>query len=138
MRLIITMPGQKLQDLRAYGQARAEITPDSSVITKERDWIEGDTLTALFEQNVSRAQASQPPMRSLIAVGRARTFYQSSSENSTCPDPTLSYVTGKHIEVIFRTGEMNEVQVVGGVRGLNATPCKTPTDSIPPRRGGSR
>jgi lipopolysaccharide export system protein LptA len=134
-RLVITMPGQKLQDLRAYGQARAETTPDSTVITKERDWIEGDTLTALFEQNVAQKESSQPPMRSLVSRGNARSFYQSKAEIRNCTEPTLSYVTGRNIDVIFKTGIVSEVQVTGSVRGLNANPCKTATDSVPPRRG---
>lgn len=138
-RLVITMPGQKLQDLRAYGNARAETTPqDSAITTKEPDWIEGDTLTALFEQNVPQRESSQPPMRSLVAFGNARSFFQQKSGDPGCTEPMLSYVVGRQIDVAFRDGIVEDVQVTDNVRGLNARPCKTRTDSLPPRRGGAR
>jgi lipopolysaccharide export system protein LptA len=137
-RLVIAMPGQKIQDLRAYGDARAETTPDSTVVTTERDWIEGDTLTALFDQTANQRETSQPPMRSLIAQGAARSFYQQRTSKQGCNEPTLNYVTGRRIEVRFVTGRVNEVEVTSNVRGMTATPCTTVTDSVPPRRGNSR
>lgn len=136
-RILIAMPGGKIQDLRAFGRARAEMRADSTIAAKERDWIEGDSLTALFES--SAAQGQKPNMRQLLARGNAKSYYQSATQDKSCKAATENYVTGTRIQVEFKTGLVNDVRVNGNVRGTTAKPCpKVAVDSVPPRRRNSQ
>jgi hypothetical protein len=137
-RIDLMMPGQQLERLVAVGRARVETRPDSTVRSAERDWLEGDTVIAEFDTTARTDTARQPPLRSLLARGGARSYYQVAAQNPADSLPSINYVTGERIVVAFRTGEVREVSVFGGVRGLSLEPVRGDTTRAtrrPPRSG---
>jgi hypothetical protein len=141
-RIDISMPGQRIRELVATGQARAETKPDSLVRSTERDWIEGDTLHAFFEQTAARDTSKQPPLHELKSRGNAKSFYQVPPKEKTDTVPTVNYVSGDRIDVAFKSGEVSDVRVSGNVRGLNLAPVSKDSTAVKkpatPPKGGQR
>ncbi|MGH7663164.1 MAG: hypothetical protein ACRENI_02535 [Gemmatimonadaceae bacterium] len=160
--LHIVMPGQRLQEVRALGNAFAQGMPDSTVVrSTQRDWLRGDTIIALFDTtdtvdstgiaNVAPDSAGnddegQPKIRQLVATGSARSFQQlpatGSDAGSDIPpaQPAINYVRGREITVAFRDQEVATVTVVDGATGVYmepvpvvvAPPAATPAPENPP------
>jgi hypothetical protein len=130
----LRLPGQRLQELMAIGRARAETPADTSIVTKEPDWIEGDTVRALFDSTVTVDSTSQPPLLSLEARGSARSFYQLAPRDQRETLPSINYVTGRRIDVAFLKGEVNLVHVTDQARGIFLEPTKRtrPPPTVPP------
>jgi len=123
----------------AIGRARAETPADTSIATKEPDWIEGDTVRALFDSTVTVDSTSQPPLLSLEARGSARSFYQLAPRDPRETLPSINYVTGRRIDVAFLNGEVNLVHVTDQARGIFLEPTKrTPPPPTVPPPGTSR
>lgn len=135
----LQLPGQRLQEMMAIGRARAVTPADTSIDTKESDWIEGDTVRALFDSTVKVDSASQPPLKSLEARGSARSFYQLAPRDARETLPSINYVTGRRIDVAFVNGEVNLVHVTDQARGIFLEPTKTsaPPPTVRPP-GGTR
>jgi hypothetical protein len=121
-RIDLSMPGQRLRTLFAVGRARAESRPDSSIRTNERDWIEGDTLTGGFEARTPGDTTQTPALKTLVAWGSTRSFYQVRSQIAGDTVPSLSYVTAQQIFMSFAAGEIELVSARGDVRGVYAEP----------------
>ncbi len=137
-RIDITMPGQKMHELTAIGAARAETKADSAIKSTERNWIEGDTLHALFEPRAPADSNKQPVIRTIFSIGNARSFYQLQPREQKDTLPTLNYVVGRRIDVAFLAGDVRNVHVTGEVRGINlqqGAPDTTSGKKPAPARG---
>lgn len=123
----LIMPGQRMRELFAFGRARADTRPDSSVHSAELDRLAGDTLVATFDLAVPVAADAQPPLRLLVARGNASAFFQMASRDIRDSLPTLNYAVGNRIEMAFLNNEVQKVDVVNQVRGINLSPVRSDT-----------
>ncbi|MEX2181158.1 MAG: hypothetical protein WD771_03905 [Gemmatimonadaceae bacterium] len=135
----ILMPGQRLDEVRALGVARAWSRVDTArVITGERDWIAGDTITARFETRIDSVSTDErTAMREVIASGSARAFYQLPVAGVARGTPNLSYNRGRLITVRFTDGEMSTVTVSERASGLYLEQAVVDTSAVrtpPPGR----
>ena len=133
------MPGQRLREVRAVGDALASSVADTAlVVTDERDWIRGDTIVALFDTTGAAAAvadtttSSQPAMREVVATGGARAFYQMSASDSAKALPNISYNRGRIIKVSFVEGAAERVDVIDRASGIYLEPVKTDTTARRP------
>jgi hypothetical protein len=133
------MPGQQIREVHAVGSAYAESAPDSTKIrSRERDWLRGDTILALFDTLAQRADTSgQPPIRSLVARGNAQSYYQLAPGDSSTTRPAISYNRGRVIAVDFANREVQSVTIRGKVSGIYLEPGAPRADATPARRAGS-
>jgi hypothetical protein len=137
-RIEILMPGQRMRDLIATGNARADTKPDSTIRSTEHDWILGDTLVATFDQTAGATKPNaQPPLRVLTARGNAKSLYQVAPRNKTDTVPSINYVAGRRIQIQFVKGATQDVRVDGQVTGVNLTPTAT-ADTTAGRGGRGR
>lgn len=137
--LSISMPGGQVRDLDAYGKARVETKADSLVHSKDRNWIEGDTVHATFEKPAAGDTTTQPPLHSLVSRVNARSYYQVPPKEHTDTAFAIDYVHGPRIDVAFVKGAVTDVHVTGGnVNGLHLDPVKdstkTPAKTAPARK----
>lgn len=131
-RIDLAMPGQQLRTLNAVGRARVSTKADSAIKTDERDWIEGDTVVATFDTLAAKDSTKQPPLRTLVARGSARSYYQVAGRDRPDSLGTINYVTGALINAQFADGAVRDVRVYGDVRGITLEPVR---DTVtPPRR----
>ncbi len=137
--LDIIMPGQRLREVRAVGDARASSRADTAlIITDEPDWISGDTIVALFDTTgaaaavADTAASGQPSMREVVATGAARAFYQLSASDSVKALPTISYNRGRIIKVSFVEGAAERVDVIDKASGIYLEPVPTDTTARRP------
>lgn len=132
--LDILMPGQRLREVRAIGNARATSSADTAkVVTDEPDWISGDTIIAQFDTVAVADSATQPRMREVLASGSARSLYQLAPSDGTRGAPNISYNRGRVIKVGFAEGEMDSVEVLDAASGLYLEPA--PVDTTAARVG---
>lgn len=132
------MPGQRVAEVRMVRDAYAESDPDTtSIRTKERDWIRGDTIIAFFDTTVVEAEAdSAPRIRELVARGKARSFYHVASMRGGPDRPSVNYVRGREIVVSFENDAVSDVVVHDAASGVyleasddpnHRPPAATPT-----------
>jgi hypothetical protein len=147
-------PAEVLERLVAVGRAHGESTArdslnnDSTPELVRRDWIDGDTIIAIFgrEESVPGAESgypqpstSGPPadsarseyrLEELIARVDARSLYRLSPADSTealAGDGTsvrlaVHYVTGREIRIGLDDGEIQVMEVVGPTQGFHLEP----------------
>jgi len=136
----VLMPGQVLREMHALRNAVAEGMPDSTkIISKERDWLRGDTIVARFDLAATADTSNRTRVRQIVATGVARrpasSHYQVAPGGVGKTDrPNLSYNTGRQITVDFRDGAVENILVSGQATGiyLEAVPDsvrRTPADS---------
>jgi lipopolysaccharide export system protein LptA len=139
----IIMPAQRLREVRAVGKALAESEPDSTKITStERDWLRGDTITALFDSIAAADTTSKPRLRELRAQVRASSFYQIAPDDTTSRCPKINYARGHEIRVAFDSQTVRRVTVSDSVNAdgvylecgaaARPTPGATPPPTAPP------
>jgi hypothetical protein len=141
------MPGQRIREVRALRNAYAESNPDSGVVSTQRDWMSGDTIVAHFDSLVGADTSSKSRIREIVAEGDARSFYQMKNSKGPQTEPTVNYVRGRTIDIIFETGKVATVTVTdkatgvliepaaastGEKPGASPTPTKPPTAAKPP------
>jgi len=99
----VMMPGQLLRELRALRRAEASSRTDSTkFVSKENDWLKGDTIVATFDSvRAAGDSTAKPEIKSILAVGSASSFYQVPSSQGAKAAPNLNYVRGKAITVAF-------------------------------------
>ena len=99
----VRMPGQLLRELYAVRKAYANSKTDSTkFVSKEDDWLKGDTIIARFDSVKTAADsAAKPQIKVIVANGDAASFYQVASTQGPKAAPNLNYVTGKAITVNF-------------------------------------
>ena len=127
--LDILMPRQRLREVHALRGALAESEPDSTKIrTKERDWIRGDTLFAVFDSVPPSDTTSKARIRRIIATGQAKSYHQVAANGGRTDRPAINYVRGRLITVRFDSAAVQTVQVDQHAVGVYLEP--TPVDTV--------
>jgi hypothetical protein len=125
------MPGQRIREVRALRNAYAESNPDSGVVSTQRDWMSGDTLVAHFDSLVAADTASKPRIREIVAEGNARSFYQMKNSKGPQTEPTVNYVIGRIIDIIFENAKVATVTVTDKATGVLIEPAAASTGEKP-------
>jgi hypothetical protein len=130
------MPGQRVREVRALRSAYAESNPDSGVISTQRDWMRGDTIVARFDTLAVADTASRARIREIVAEGNARSFYQMKNSRGTPTQPTVNYVRGRIIDILFEDRRVSTVTVTDKATGVliepaEASAAKPPTPATP-------
>jgi len=129
------MPGQRVREVRAVGQAHATSAPDSGFISTERDWLSGDTIVAHFDSVAAGDSTTRPQIAEIVAAGHARSFYQMKNSNGPSTQPTVNYVRGRIIEIDFANKRVATVTVTDQATGLLIEPA---TETEAPASSGVR
>ena len=128
--LAIDRPSQRLRELRTFGDGWIGTGIDS--VSGQRNWLAGDTVTAMFSPAdtgaADSAGRSDPMLTEMRARGQARAFHV--VENERRPErPSLNYVRGDAIVLTFRGPRGDEkretvvrVDVAGQVEGMQLEP----------------
>ncbi len=152
--LEVIAPEETLDEVWAIGNARGESmardslnTPDTPELIR-RDWLEGDTIVAIFvpadsAQGPEGAEADSASYRldRLVARVGARSLYRLAATDSTqAPDSTravdraaegeeageermaIHYVTGDEITIVMKEGEVERMEVAGDTHGIHMEP----------------
>ena len=125
------MPGQRIREVRALRNAYAESNPDSGVVSTQRDWMSGDTIVAHFDSLVGADTSSKPRIREIVAEGNARSFYQMKNSRGPQTEPTVNYVRGRLIDIIFENAKVATVTVTDKATGVLIEPAATSTGDKP-------
>ena len=113
------MPGQRLREVRAIGDAYANSDPDTArMISTERDWMRGDSVMAQFDSIAPGDTVSKPQAKKIVATGNASSFYQLAQNAKTKGPPNLNYVRGRVITVTFVNKTVDKVDVVDQASGV--------------------
>ena len=118
------MPGQRVREVRALRNAYAESTPDSGVISTQRDWMRGDTIIARFDTLPTGDTTGKPKIRQIVAEGHARSFYQMKSSKGPPNEPTINYVRGRVIDIAFEDRKVATVTVSEQAAGVLIEPAE--------------
>jgi hypothetical protein len=124
------MPGQRVKEVRALRKAYAESNPDSGIVSKQRDWMSGDSIIARFDSVPAGDTSSRPQVRQILALGNARSFYQMKNSKGPKAEPSVNYVVGKIIDIGFEERKVATVTVTDQAAGVMiepATETATPT-----------
>jgi hypothetical protein len=132
------MPGQRIREVRALRKAYAESNPDSGVVSTQRDWMRGDTIVAHFDSLVTADTSSKPKIREIVAEGNARSFYQMKNSKGPQTEPTVNYVSGRIIDIMFEEGKVATVTVIDKATGVLIEPAAAPTTGEKPGAAGSQ
>jgi hypothetical protein len=116
------MPDQRVREVRALRNAFAESDPDSGVVSSQRDWMRGDTIIARFDTLAAGDTASRPRIREIIAEGNARSFYQMKNSKGPQTQPTINYVRGRIIDILFENRRVATVTVTDKATGVLIEP----------------
>lgn len=120
--LAFDSPDQQLKEIRAFGKAWVGAEPDS--VTKERDWIAGDTVRAEFVQRDSSA-SERTAVKLIEARGAAAALYRMRQAGST--QLSITYNKGDYIRIAMRvagdTTAVDSVEVIGNVQGIHLQPA---------------
>ena len=108
-------PGQRLDELRGYGDAMATAARDS--LDGQPDWVAGDSLTARFDTTA----AGERILKDLEARGTARAYYRVYEADGTTL-AGINYSLGKHIVAAFGERGVQRVRVVGEGHGVYLEP----------------
>jgi hypothetical protein len=145
----VRAPGGDLDSVVATGRAHGVTSGRGSINSAETpefiqsDWIEGETITATFADNVDDSTAAEPGSASagegqsryrlelLVAQGAARSFYRSAPDSTgTQSGPLeLNYVRGEEIRLFMKDGEVDRMEV-DNAKGAYFQPT---VDPGPPR-----
>lgn len=128
----ILMPGQRVREVRAIGDAVAHGTPDSTrVRTTERDWLRGEAIVAYFDTTAAAAPVADTAARRvrierLVATGSASAFYHVTPQNPGATCPGINYARGREIVVRFAEGQARTVIVREQAVGMYLDPLPVP------------
>jgi hypothetical protein len=140
--LALDSPGQLLQEVRGYRKAWLGGTVDS--VTKDRDWMKGDTVIAHFTPSDSAGK--KRAVLSRIEARAAAQSYHLDPNGKAPRRPSINYARGDAIVVSMKNtpnGGVDRVDIHGKVDGiqLEATADSTasiPADSAAPARAPRR
>ena len=118
------MPGQRIREVRALRNAYAESNPDSGVVSTQRDWMSGDTIVARFDSLLAGDTVSKPKIRQIVAEGHARSYYQMKSSKGPPNEPTVNYVRGRNIQILFEDRKVATVTVRDQATGVLIEPAE--------------
>ncbi len=134
----VLAPGEVLDRIFAAGSARGVSSARDSLNVPtlpelaRTDWLEGDTIVALFSKPA--ADPDLPPdtatdeyrLEELVARGSAKSLYRllpsDSTSRSGVDAPAVHYVTGKVIRIVMADGEVERMEVDGPTRGWHLEP----------------
>jgi hypothetical protein len=122
------IPAQRLREVRALRNAYAESNPDSGVVSTQRDWMRGDTIIARFDTLVGTDTTTRPRVRQIVAQGNARSFYQLKNSKGPEAQPTVNYVRGRIIDILFENRQVNTVTVTDKATGVLIEPAPESAD----------
>jgi len=125
------MPDQRVREVRALRKAYAESNPDSGVVSRQRDWMSGDTIIARFDSIPPTDTTSKPRVRQIVALGNAKSFYQMKNSKGPSNEPTVNYVLGRVIEVNFEDRKVATVTVIDRATGVMIEPATQPAPAKP-------
>lgn len=120
--LALDSPGQQLREARAFAKAWLGAQVDS--VTKERDWLAGDTLIATFEARDSAGKTKSVLTR-LVARGSARSYHLDPDEKKPGGRPSINYARGDEIVITMKTDGSEKVDLVevrGNSDGVHLAP----------------
>jgi hypothetical protein len=131
--LAIDSPGQRLKEVRGFREAWLGGAVDT--LSKDRDWMRGDTIVAQFA-SVDSSGKSRAVLSRIEARKLAQSYHL--DPNSTTPRrPSISYSRGDVIVVTMRApalGGVDRVDIRGKVDGIQLEPASdslaTSTDSV--------
>jgi hypothetical protein len=122
--IALDSPDQQLKEARAFGKAWLGGQVDS--VTKERDWLTGDTVIATFEAHDS-AGSTKAVLTRLVARGSARSYHLDSNEKKKPGErPTINYARGNEIVITMKADgseTVDLVQVRGKADGAQLEPA---------------
>lgn len=124
--LDVTMPGQRIQLVRAIDNAFAEGRPDTTrfivLAPDTTDWLRGDTIIARFD-TLARDTTKNPSIRLLTASGHASSLYHLAPSDSTERRPAINHVTARIINIAFNdSSKVQTVTTVDSVSGVYLEP----------------
>ena len=125
------MPGQRMREVRALRNAYAESNPDSGVVSKQRDWMRGDTIVAYFDSLAAGDSSSKPKIREIVADGNASSFYQMKNSKGPATEPSINYVRGRIIDILFEDRKVATVTVTDKATGVLIEPAAASTGTTP-------
>jgi hypothetical protein len=125
----VRMPQQRVREVHAVRRAFAEGKADSTKFHADTtDWMRGDTIVAFFDSTTKQRDTTKsPPIRELLALGHARSYYNMPPQDTTQRRPALSYVTGKRIRVVFDSSQVSTVVVYEQTGGVYLEPSSDTT-----------
>jgi hypothetical protein len=169
------LPGQVLERVVAIGKAHGETVdtagqppaatgprarmakqprPAEPGITRDRDWVVGDTITGFFARKDSAVvaaartaaraagdTASNPAdeveLERVVARGAARSFYRVREEGEQIAErPGMNYLVAREIELTLEGGELDVADARGLQRGVYLDP--TPVGAAGAQPGAAR
>lgn len=149
--LDVSMPGQRVQLVRALNKAFAEGKPDTARFIVDKpdttDWLAGDTIVAHFDTVVAPAVAPKdtsrnPRIKQLVASGNASSLYHMAPNDSTERRAAMNYVTARIITIDFDSSKVATVATVDSVHGVFIEPRADTTqrraNAAPPASPGAR
>lgn len=146
----VIAPNQRLERMVAVGRARAVSTARDTLNNEDtpetllEDWIEGDTVRAVFAPVLSEAdlEDSEYALESLEARLNARSLYRLDPDSTQRADTTafrgrlpVNYTEADGILLYFDDGAVTEMEWVGLRRGIQLQPTRRP-DDVARRAGG--
>jgi lipopolysaccharide export system protein LptA len=134
--LDVIAPAEALDRIVAVGGARGESSARDSLnadVLPEvalHDWLEGDTVIAVFvpEEGPVAPDTAQRGYRldSLMARGDARSLYRLLPSDTVfragMDPPAVHYVTGSRILIVMAGGDVDRMEVDGPARGWHLEP----------------
>ena len=121
------MPQQRIREVRALRNAYAESNPDSGIVSTQRDWMRGDTIVAHFDSIAPGDTTSRPKIREIVANGDARSFYQMKNSKGPATQPSINYVRGRIIDILFEERKVATVTVTDQATGVIIEPATAST-----------
>jgi hypothetical protein len=121
--LAVDTPAEMLRELRAFQSAWVGFRPDS--LQGERDYIEGDSVTASFESVAVAGSGPKAALRTLEARHLAKSFYRLAGAGNPAGAPSISYARADKILLTMQGGDSLKVQRVdmsGSVDGVQLQP----------------
>lgn len=167
------LPGQVLERVHAVGRAHGEAVdtagrppaptgprarlakqerPGEPGITRDRDWVLGDTIVGYFARRDSAAAPRPAPaaggpapeeeveLERVVATGSARSFYRVRDEGERVAEvPGMNYLVARQIELTLRDGALDVAEARGLQRGVYLDPntpgAAAPAPTPPPAAG---
>ncbi len=124
--LDVTMPDQKVRLIRALARAYAQGKPDSTRFHVEKpdttDWLRGDTITAHFDTSATKDTSKTPPIRQLLALGNASSWYHMAASDTAQRCPAINQVSARRITIDFDKQKVAIVTAIDSVVGVYVEP----------------
>ena len=129
--LDISMPGQRVQLVRALRKAFADSKPDTTKFRVEKadsiNWLQGDTIVAHFDTAATKDTSKTPNIKTLVATGKAKALYHLSPSDTTLRLPAINYVVARQITIAF--DDSNKVSTVTNVDSISGVYIEPKADS---------